>query len=110
MGVRFHLFDLGISIAAASNHYSMHNQRTPSIHDARYRAAIDILVETRKQCNVSQTTLAERVGFTQPDVSKIERYERRLDIMEFLDFLHAITGSDSSLMEHVWKRIYECHD
>ncbi len=88
----------------------MNNQRIPSIHDARYRAAIDILVETRKKCNVSQAVLAERVGFTQPDVSKIERYERRLDIMEFLDFLHAITGSDKTLMNRVWNKVNECHD
>lgn len=88
----------------------MQNQRTPSIHDPRYRAAIDVLVEVRKQCNVSQSELAERVGFTQPDVSKVERYERRLDIMEFLDFLHAITGDDKSLMNRVWKKIDECHD
>ena len=88
----------------------MNNQRTPSIHDSRYRAAIDILVETRKECNVSQAALAEQVGFTQPDISKIERYERRLDFMEFIDFLHAITGSDKKLMDRVWKKINECHD
>ena len=88
----------------------MKNQRIPSIHDVRYRAVIEILVETRKECGVSQGELADQVGLSQPDISKIERHERRLDILEFVDFLHAITGSDQRLIDRVWNQINECHN
>lgn len=88
----------------------MTNSRASSIHDNRYRAIIDILVHLRRECNISQAVLAERVGLTQPDVSKIERCERRIDILEFVDFLHAITNSDRALIDAAWKRINECDD
>ncbi|MCG8431785.1 MAG: helix-turn-helix domain-containing protein [Candidatus Omnitrophica bacterium] len=47
--------------------------------DERLRA---LLIETRKLRGLTQIELAERVGSTQSMISKTERGERRLDVME----------------------------
>lgn len=87
----------------------MQSLRPVSIHDDRYKKSIEILVRSRKAVGMSQSDLAVKVGFTQPDISKIERLERRLDITEFFDILNAISGSDRSKFDQIWKEIYECH-
>ena len=53
--------------------------------------------------------LAEMLGLTQPDISKVERYERRVDILELLDMIHVISNGDNVLKENIWKFIDECH-
>lgn len=87
----------------------MQPYRTSSIHDIRYKNIIEILIKARKNKGVSQLDVAKMLGFTQPDISKIERLERRLDIIEFLDFLKAISGGDSDFFNHIWMEINECH-
>ena len=45
-----------------------------------------MLVEARTNAGVTQLELAEQIGWQQTDVSKVERGERRLDLVEFLQF------------------------
>lgn len=87
----------------------MQPNRLSSIHDIRYQKAINILIQARKEKGVSQLLLAKKLGFTQPDISKIERLERRLDIIEFLDLLEAIADNDISFFNQKWIAINECH-
>ncbi len=87
----------------------MQNQRASSIHDPRYKRAIEILIRARKSAGLSQTDLAEKVGFTQPDISKVERLDRRLDLTEFFDVLHAISDGDRAVFDQLWNEIDECH-
>lgn len=49
-----------------------------------------MLIEARTAADVTQTQLAERIGWQQTDVSKVERGERRLDMVEFLQFAEAL--------------------
>lgn len=63
---------------------------TESIYTARYRRLCELLVEARKAKGLSQMTLAERLGWLQTAVSKYERGERRLDLVEFLDVAQAL--------------------
>lgn len=58
-----------------------------SIHDRRYRQLVSRLVVFRQQAKLSQSQLAQALGLEQPDVSKIENCERRLDALEFLVWL-----------------------
>jgi transcriptional regulator with XRE-family HTH domain len=41
------------------------------------------LIELRKSRGVSQVELAKRLGKEQPFISRIERGERRIDVVEF---------------------------
>jgi transcriptional regulator with XRE-family HTH domain len=56
----------------------------------RYRNFRLKLVEYRKRADVTQIDLAARLKRTQSFVSKFERGERRLDVIEFFDLARAI--------------------
>lgn len=53
--------------------------------DARYEAFLRRLREARKQANLTQAEVAERLGKPQSFVSKVETGERRLDFVEVAD-------------------------
>lgn len=62
-----------------------------SIFDKKYRQLIGWLVAERKYKKVTQAALAERLGYTnQSYLSKIESFERRLDILEFVRLCEAL--------------------
>lgn len=63
---------------------------TESVHTARYRRFREILIEARKARGLSQEALAEKLTRVQTFVSKYERGERRLDVVEFLDVAMAL--------------------
>lgn len=48
-----------------------------------YKRFYELLVEVRKAADLTQAELAERLGRPQSFVSKFERGERRLDVIEF---------------------------
>lgn len=58
--------------------------------DPLYQALIDALVKERKARGLTQTDVADRMGTDQSQVSKFERYERRLDIVDFVRYCRAI--------------------
>ena len=56
-----------------------------SVHTKRYRTLLQALIEARKAKKLSQADLAEMLGRVQTFVSKYERGERRLDVIEFIE-------------------------
>ncbi|MBC7825143.1 MAG: helix-turn-helix transcriptional regulator [Candidatus Parcubacteria bacterium] len=68
-------------------------QSISSIHDPEYHKIVDALISIREKSRLSQKAIAWEIGLTQPDVSKIERRERRIDILEALRWVRA-TGAD----------------
>ena len=54
---------------------------------------------TRKAAGVTQAQLATRMGRHQSFVSKYERGERRLDVVEFCQVAEALGQSPSKLLE-----------
>ena len=61
-----------------------------TIHSADYKRFLDLLRSARERAGVTQAELARRLGGTQSFVSKCERGERRLDIVEARLFCQAI--------------------
>jgi len=61
-----------------------------SIHDPRYQDLIQKLIQLRESKNVTQVELALRLGKPQSYVSKVEILERRLDVIELMDWLNAL--------------------
>jgi transcriptional regulator with XRE-family HTH domain len=49
-----------------------------------------LLTKARKDAKLTQTALAHRLNRRQAYISRIERGERRIDVVEFLDLAHAI--------------------
>jgi transcriptional regulator with XRE-family HTH domain len=61
-----------------------------SIHTSEYAAVLRLLRADREASGVTQVELAERLGTTQSHVSKIERGEARLDVIQLRTVCHAI--------------------
>lgn len=78
-----------------------------STHSPDYQLFLRILRETRKRQGVPQVELASRLGNTQTFVSKCERGERRIDLVEFVAFAEALGVDPQELLaEYLAKR---CH-
>jgi transcriptional regulator with XRE-family HTH domain len=56
----------------------------------KYERFRQLLVDARKSAGLKQTDLADRLGRPQSYVSKIERGERGVDVIEFLEIAKAI--------------------
>jgi transcriptional regulator with XRE-family HTH domain len=64
-----------------------------SIHTNHYAVFLEVLVEARSRSGVTQIELAKRVQMTQSAISKVERGERRLDVVELHEWCQAIGAS-----------------
>jgi len=60
-----------------------------SIYSARYGAFLKLLIKARQNAGLTQTQLAQKIGETQTFVSKCERGERRIDVIELHTFCRA---------------------
>ena len=58
-----------------------------SIYTREYRAMIRLLREVRERAGITQVELAQMLGRTQSFVSKTERGESRLDIIQLRSIL-----------------------
>lgn len=70
-----------------------------STHNSDYQLLLSVLRAVRKRVGVSQVDLAERLGNTQTFVSKCERGERRLDVVELVEFAEALGVPPLELIE-----------
>ena len=60
------------------------------IQQGDYRALRACLKDMRKQSGLTQIKLAQVIGADQSDISKIERGERRIDVVEFIYICRAL--------------------
>jgi transcriptional regulator with XRE-family HTH domain len=63
---------------------------TKSAFTRRHQQFRRLLVQARESAALTQTALARKLGRPQSFVSKFERGERRLDVIEFLDVARAL--------------------
>ncbi|MEP1537973.1 MAG: helix-turn-helix transcriptional regulator [Paracoccaceae bacterium] len=61
-----------------------------SIYDERYIGLIAVLKAARLSAGITQQQVASRLAKPQSYVAKVEGRERRLDVIEFLDFAKSI--------------------
>ncbi len=61
-----------------------------SIHTSDYEVFLRLLRRVRAEAGLTQSELAQRLGQTQSFVSKVERGERRLDVVELRWFCDAM--------------------
>lgn len=69
-----------------------------SVFTQRHQEFIRFLVEARKATGVTQVELAGRLGRHQSFVSKFERGERRVDVVEFCQIAEALGHHPSTLL------------
>ncbi|HQX52109.1 MAG TPA: helix-turn-helix transcriptional regulator [Planctomycetaceae bacterium] len=68
-------------------HMKRKRQPEKSIYTDEYAIVLNLLKEARRNSGVTQIDLADRLGQTQSFVSKIERGDRRLDIVQLRTIL-----------------------
>lgn len=72
-----------------------------SVFTDAYRALLDGLAKARGVAGLTQSELASRLGTPQSFVSKYERGERRLDVVEFVAVARAIGVDPCELLRSV---------
>ncbi len=77
-----------------------------TIYSAKQRIFLDLLRSTRQKAGISQVELAKRLNETQSFISKCERGERRLDIVEVLEFCNAMRVSFPDFAQRLEERIF----
>jgi transcriptional regulator with XRE-family HTH domain len=63
-----------------------------TIHSDEHVALRELLVAKRRENDLTQTALADKLGMPQSFVSKVERGERLLDVIEFARYIAALGG------------------
>jgi transcriptional regulator with XRE-family HTH domain len=61
-----------------------------SVYTEEYNRFRKLLIASRKKANLTQTELSTKLQRPQSYVSKYERAERRLDLIEFLEIAEAL--------------------
>lgn len=59
----------------------------------------------RKRAGLTQDQLAERIGKDQSWVSLVERSQRRLDVVEFIEVAEALDVDPSALLGEIVRRL-----
>lgn len=75
---------------------------TRSVYTESYERFRALLVEARKKAGLSQVALARRIHRPQSFVSKYERGERRIDVVEFLELAEALGFDPAKMLRSLW--------
>lgn len=75
----------------------------PPPHRQRYEKFLAQLRAARIRAGLTQSELAKKLGNTQTFVSKCERGERRLDVIDLIDFLEALGEPATLFVESLSK-------
>lgn len=61
-----------------------------SIHVKKYKQIVRLLKQKREQAGITQKQLAQTLHLKQTQISKIETNERRIDLLELVNYLRGI--------------------
>lgn len=71
------------------------------VRSDEYRSVIETIIEARRAAGVTQRELARRLRKPPSFVNKIELFERRLDVLEFVAIAMALAIEPDVLMKKV---------
>lgn len=80
-----------------------------SIHRSKYKQIIRLLVQRRKEQGVTQNQLARNMHLRQGIISKIETCERRMDLLELINYCRGVNISFIDFVAEVSKKILKEH-
>ena len=78
-------------------------KKSKTIFDQRYQRLVSELAKERIRLSISQEELAVQIGLNQSDISKIEKYEKRLDVLELSMLLKALRIEENVKLQKVVK-------
>ena len=76
-----------------------------SVFTEEYEALLERLVSARRVARLTQYELATRISRPQSFVSKYERGERRLDVLEFVRVCQVLSVDPASIIREVESRL-----
>ena len=82
-------------------------KRHSVLHDPKYRNMVVQLVAIRKRLELTQAEFAKLLQTRQPEISKIERFERKLDVVEFIAWLEVFSEAEKTNIHKIWKEMYD---
>ena len=74
---------------------------TKSVFTRRYKLFLSLLISTREDKGLSQRALSEKLKKAPTYVSKYERGERRLDVLEFLDIVKILDANACEIIKKI---------
>lgn len=77
--------------------------KTKTIYNKLYQSLISELTKERIRLSISQSELADNVGLNQSDISKIEKFEKRLDVLEFSLILKELRINENIRLQRIVK-------
>lgn len=72
-----------------------------SLRSKWHRAVVTVIAASRREANLTQEQLADRIGWHRSKIAKIEAGERRLDVAEFITIAGALKIEPATLFFHV---------
>ena len=75
-----------------------------SLRSRRHRALVSVIVDARKAAGLTQRDLAAKLRVPQSLIAMIESYQRRVDVIEFLDLCRALKVPPHELLDQLLKR------
>lgn len=66
---------------------------------AEYRQIVDGLIAARKAQGLTQGEVAVRMGTDQSQISKLERGERRIDVIDYVRYCQAVGLRPGELLD-----------
>lgn len=75
------------------------------LHDPRYAVLRELLVRERERRGLTQVDVAAALGKPQSYVSKYERGERRLDLIEFIRVARALSTEPVALLRALLRQL-----
>ena len=74
---------------------------TKSLHTAAYQKLTELLVEARHASGLTQQEVANRLNTHQSYIAKVEKGERRIDVVEFIKLARAIETSSAGIVKKI---------
>ncbi|MBJ7900933.1 MAG: helix-turn-helix domain-containing protein [Cyanobacteria bacterium RI_101] len=72
-----------------------------SLYSKQYRTFLKLLKEARLDAGLTQSDVARRIRRPQSFVSKCESGERRIDVIEFLEYCRIYEVAPDSILERL---------
>ena len=72
-----------------------------TIHRPEYDVLITKLISARKECDLTQKEVGDKLGWRQDYISKLEAKQRRLDILELHDLAKIYNKDITFFISHL---------
>ena len=80
---------------------------TKSLHTDAYQTLTKLLRQVRQRSGLTQQEVADRLNTHQSYVAKVEKGERRIDVVEFVLLVRAIGASSPALLKKIEAAVVE---